>query len=85
MLKIGEEASLFKEVIRLEGALAPLYASADYTPALQELAGLRDTVAGFFDEVMVMAEDPAVRANRLALLGRLKGLFDRVADLSMAA
>jgi glycyl-tRNA synthetase beta chain len=46
------------------------------------LAGLRDSVDAFFDDVMVMVEDDALRANRLALLNNLSGLFLRVADLS---
>ena len=45
-------------------------------------AVLRPAVDAFFDSVMVMAEDPALRANRLALLGRLRGLFMHAADLS---
>jgi glycyl-tRNA synthetase beta chain len=54
----------------------------DYTPALQKLAGLRDAVDAFFDQVMVMVDDDDLRANRLALLNELGTLFLRVADLS---
>ena len=43
---------------------------------------LRNAVDAFFDSVMVMADDPALRANRLALLKRMQGLFMHVADLS---
>jgi glycyl-tRNA synthetase beta chain len=85
MLEFEEERALFEEVMRLESALGPLFEAADYAPALQQLAGLQEAVDRFFDEVLVMADDPAVRGNRLALLLRLKGLFDHVADLSMAA
>ncbi len=84
-LVFEEEKLLFKEVMRLEDTLEPLYEQSEYAPALRELAQLKETVAGFFDEVMVMDEDPVVRANRLALLGRLKRLFDVVAELSQAA
>ncbi len=49
---------------------------------LERLAGLREPVDRFFDEVLVMAEDPAVRANRLALLARLRRLFLHLADVS---
>ena len=53
------------------------------TPAaLTQLATLREDVDRFFDSVMVMADDPEVRANRLGLLVRLRGLFLQVADLS---
>jgi glycyl-tRNA synthetase beta chain len=54
----------------------------DYAAALTRLAGLRPTVDGFFDAVMVNAEDPQLRRNRLALLGELRRQFTRIADLS---
>jgi len=57
-------------------------AAGDYTAALKALAGLRAAVDRFFDDVMVMAEEAPVRANRLALLARLAGLMNRVADIS---
>ena len=76
------ERSLFDQVISMERAVNPLFARREYTPALTQLAGLRDDVDRFFDSVMVMAEDPDVRANRLGLLMRLRGLFLQVADLS---
>jgi len=56
--------------------------AGDYTAALKALAGLRAAVDRFFDDVMVMAEEAPVRANRLALLARLAGLMNRVADIS---
>lgn len=70
---------------RLEGLWAPVSAHFDageYTQGLTALAGLREPVDAFFEQVMVMAEDAALRDNRLALLNRLAGLFLRVADLS---
>jgi glycyl-tRNA synthetase beta chain len=79
-----EERRLFTEVVRLESVLQPLYASSEYEPALRELSSLEAIVDAFFDAVMVMDEDPKARDNRLALLQRLKSLFDRVADLSLA-
>jgi len=67
-------------------AIAPVVEAAlnrlDYTGALLQLAGLKAQVDRFFDEVMVMAEDAAVRANRLALLNRLGRLMNCVADIS---
>ena len=57
--------------------------SADYAASLELLSGLRSTVDTFFDSVMVMDEDADLRANRLALLSRLKALFDQIADLSV--
>jgi glycyl-tRNA synthetase beta chain len=47
------------------------------------LAGLRPVVDSFFDDVMVMADEPAVRNNRLALLASLQALFLKVADISL--
>jgi len=53
-----------------------------YAEILNELANLRDPVDRFFDDVMVMAEDDAVRNNRLGMLGELRALFLDVADIS---
>jgi glycyl-tRNA synthetase beta chain len=61
------------------------FAKGDYTGALTRLAGLRGAVDLFFDKVMVNAEDPAIRANRLGLLGELGHLFNQVADISKLA
>ena len=66
----------------MERAVNPLFSRREYTGALTQLATLKDDVDRFFDSVMVMAEDPSVRANRLGLLVRLRGLFLQVADLS---
>ena len=60
---------------------APLQAG-DYTAVLTRLAQLQAPVDAFFDDVLVNAEDPAVRANRLALLGQLKAQFAAIADIS---
>jgi glycyl-tRNA synthetase beta chain len=76
------ERALFDRVVAMERATAPLIGRREYTPALSKLAGLRSLVDGFFDAVMVMADDQAVRENRLALLARLRKLFLHVADLS---
>jgi glycyl-tRNA synthetase beta chain len=76
------ERSLFEHVLIVERVVNPLLARREYQQALSSLATLRDQVDGFFDAVMVMAEDPAVRANRLALLVRLRSVFLQIADLS---
>lgn len=76
------ERALAASLEAMQRRVEPLLAKRDYTTALTLLAGLRDDVDNFFDNVMVMADDPAVRANRLALLGKLHGLFLRIADLS---
>ncbi|MGH8798121.1 MAG: glycine--tRNA ligase subunit beta [Caldimonas sp.] len=78
--------------IALHGALAAVapvaqahFESGDYAASLQALAALRAPVDSFFDSVMVNAEDPALRANRLALLATLHAAMNRVADLSKLA
>lgn len=81
---LTEEAE--KKLAQLVGSasddLAPMIARHDYSAALKRLASLRPTVDEFFDKVMVMADDSAVRANRLALLNNLSNLFLHVADVS---
>ena len=54
----------------------------DYKSALTELAGLRESVDSFFDNVMVMCDDPKLKANRLALLENVSALFLKIADIS---
>ena len=76
------ERKLAQEIQVLEGQVAPLFKAGNYTEALKRLAGLRPAVDEFFDKVMVMADDSAVRNNRLALLNRLSKLFLNVADIS---
>ncbi len=61
------------------------FAAGDYTASLQALAALKAPVDAFFDHVMVNAEDPALKANRLALLNRLHRTMNRVADISRLA
>jgi len=82
-LVLREEVCLFEEVKSLEKQIEPLLKTASYSASLELLAGLRELVDEFFDAVMVMDEDAGLRANRLALLLRLKSLFDRIADLSV--
>jgi glycyl-tRNA synthetase beta chain len=76
------ELVLAEQVAAIAKQVEPRFAARDYTPALQQLAALRQAVDAFFDSVMVMADDPTLRANRLALLNRMRGLFMRAADLS---
>ena len=61
------------------------FAAGDYTASLQTLAALRAPVDAFFEHVMVNAEDPALKANRLGLLATLHEAMNRVADLSRLA
>ena len=69
--------------MRLSQEIEPLMKRRDYAASLLALSRLKEPVDAFFDAVMVMAEDPVLRNNRLALLARLKALFDGIADLSV--
>jgi len=76
------EQILGEQVEAIARQVEPKFAARDYTEALKSLAVLRNAVDAFFDSVMVMADDAALRANRLALLKRMQGLFMHAADLS---
>lgn len=82
LLGAGAEADLHAALVAAQSATAPLVATRDYVELLKYLAQLRDPVDAFFTDVMVMADDPAVRANRLAVLAQLRRLFLNVADVS---
>ncbi|OHC61742.1 MAG: glycine--tRNA ligase subunit beta [Rhodocyclales bacterium GWA2_65_19] len=82
LLQEDAEQALFAAVTAAAPRIEAQLAAEDYAGALKALAGLRGAVDAFFDGVMVMAEDAAIRANRLALLSRLAGLMNRVADIS---
>jgi glycyl-tRNA synthetase beta chain len=82
LLRDPAEQILAEQVAAVGRLVEPRFAARQYTEALQSLAVLRKAVDEFFDSVMVMADDPALRANRLALLRRLQSLFMRAADLS---
>ncbi|STO55723.1 glycine--tRNA ligase subunit beta [Grimontia hollisae] len=77
------EKALADKVTAMVEALAPVFAAGDYQTALTQLAELREPVDTFFDNVMVMAEDEALKANRLALLNTLRSQFMNVADISL--
>jgi len=77
------EKALAEQISQQAGIVLPLFENGDYAAALRSLAELHQPVDHFFDEVMVMADDEAVRNNRLALLNRLRNLFLRVADISL--
>ena len=77
------EKALAEAVLALRTEVQPLIAKGDYTAVLDKLANLRAPVDSFFDNVMVNAEDPVLRQNRLAILNTLQGLFLQVADISV--
>lgn len=82
-MTIDAERELFDALIDVESSLDELLSEGDYPGALKRLAGLRPFVDRFFDDVMVMVDDEAARANRLALLHRLRSLFLRMADAAL--
>ena len=82
LLVENSEQVLAEQVTAVQAAIAPLLAKSDYKAVLEQLADLRDSVDAFFDQVMVMADDLAVRKNRLALLNQIRALFLQVADIS---
>ena len=77
------EKALAEAVLALRTEVQPLISQGDYTAVLDKLANLRAPVDCFFDNVMVNAEDPVLRQNRLAILNTLQGLFLQVADISV--
>ena len=83
LLEAGAEQILADALGEAEADAAPLAKARDYVGLLKRLAALREPVDRYFDDVMVMVDDMATRTNRLRLLGRLRGLFLRVADISV--
>ena len=82
LLTESSEQALYKKLGDLTVNVNAMYNAGDYENALRELSALREPVDAFFDSVMVMADDVAVRNNRLALLEQMSALFLRAADLS---
>jgi glycyl-tRNA synthetase beta chain len=85
LLKEPAEAALSRALDTLKPMADAAFDGGDYTGSLRSLAGLREPVDAFFESVMVNADDPALRANRLGLLAQLHGAMNRVADLSKLA
>ena len=79
------EKALAESITRMSLLSEPLLASRDYTNVLKNLATLRDPIDSFFNDVMVMADDQALRNNRLSLLSKLRTLFVNVADIAQMA
>jgi glycyl-tRNA synthetase beta chain len=85
LLQDDAELALFSALQSAKEKVEPLLSVRSYAEVLNELADLRDPVDRFFDDVMVMADDEAIRNNRLALLGEIRALFLDVADISRLA
>ncbi|MGH8503977.1 MAG: glycine--tRNA ligase subunit beta [Gammaproteobacteria bacterium] len=82
LLQAGAEQVLAQRAQALDEVTERLFKTGDYEPALVKLAELQQPIDRFFDEVLVMTEDTALRDNRLSLLARVRSLFLRTADLS---
>lgn len=78
-----QEVALADAYSALKAELSPLFANKEYQQALTKLASLREPIDAFFDNVMVMADDEAVKINRLTLLSELRASFFNVADISL--
>lgn len=85
LLREPAEQALSAAVLSLAPQAEALAAQGQYEASMRALAGLRDPVDAFFESVMVNAEDPALRANRLSLLHSLHRAMNQVADLSRLA
>jgi glycyl-tRNA synthetase beta chain len=85
LLQEQAERNLAASIERVRPDVDAAFAGGDFTGTLKTLARLRDDVDAFFNDVMVMADDLALRNNRLALLSSLHGMMNRVADISKLA
>ena len=85
LLQEEAERKLHAAIGQVRPEVDAAFASGDFAGTLRTLARLRDDVDAFFNDVMVMAEDAALRNNRLALLSELHGMMNRVADISKLA
>ncbi|NYE61809.1 glycyl-tRNA synthetase beta chain [Duganella sp. 1224] len=85
LLKDAAEVNLNAAVVRVLPAIDDAFNKGDFAGTLKTLAQLKEEVDAFFNDVMVMAEDVALRNNRLALLSSLHGMMNRVADISKLA
>ncbi len=82
LLQENAEKDLYQTLTKLDDKVQSLVDSAKYQDALAELSTLRKPVDQFFDDVMVMADDEALKNNRIALLNKLHNLFLQIADIS---
>jgi glycyl-tRNA synthetase beta chain len=85
LLQEAAEKALSETLTKVKPQADQLFEAGDYTASLQALAALKAPVDDFFDNVMVNADDPALKANRLGLLATLHQAMNRVADLSKLA
>jgi glycyl-tRNA synthetase beta chain len=80
LLREEAESALLDELTSVDAEIAEMRRARDYGAVLRAVASLKPSIDRFFDQVLVMADDPAVRANRLGLMKRVSDLFGDVAD-----
>jgi glycyl-tRNA synthetase beta chain len=85
LLRETAEQGLYSSITRIQPQVDAAFEAGDFASTLRQLAQLRTEVDAFFLDVMVMAEEPELRDNRLALLAKLHGMMNRVADISKLA
>ena len=85
LLHDAAEQTLHAAIIALQPQIDTAFAAGDFGSTLTSLARLRPSVDAFFNDVMVMADDTALRNNRIALLSQLHAMMNRVADISKLA
>jgi glycyl-tRNA synthetase beta chain len=83
LFEVNAEVELAKKIQEMNPSLMDEYAAAHYVQVLTQLASLRKPVDDFFDQVMVMTDDAALRENRLLLLAQLRAAFFQVADIAL--
>lgn len=77
------EQNLVKKISQISGSVESDFNAGNYNAGLTSLAALQSEIDQFFEQVMVNADDEAIRTNRYAILGRLQGLFMHTADISV--
>ena len=82
LFKLSQERALAELILKTRKEVEPLLEEKNYSEALKTLAGLRERVDDFFDNVMVMDKNREIRQNRLAILKQLGDMFLEVADIS---
>ena len=85
LFSAAEEKQLASAFASVQPGFEAAFRAGDYTGALRALAALKAPVDAFFDKVLVMDQDAAVRQNRIGFLGRLHATMNRIADLSRLA
>jgi glycyl-tRNA synthetase beta chain len=85
VFKEDAEKELYRHYLEIKDDVATHTESARYLDALNRIAAIRPFVDKFFDDVMVMDKDEAVKNNRLSLMGLIAGMFFRIADLKKVA